>query len=353
MYIDNVSKRAGYIAGLIDGDGNIVFDQYYRSDRNVKEVQRRVCFSNINESIVKAYRDALDSFSIKSSVVSSNTSVGNILYQVNTCSISDISIFYSQIGLLSFRQEKVRNMVEDIFRDGDMPVTLYDTTDYQYRMGWVAGFVDAEGTVYPPRNYSISICNTDKVLMNYLNESLSLLGISYKTYSDMRSDKVHKDGSKRKDVYITKILRAEDILRFSSLVPIQGDYKRANLDLAIEWINRQRTKYSNEELIKLHIDEGLSLSEMCERLGLGSNSSGRLANQLRKAGCEVKLFINRKPRKDIKEYIPPMDLPKVYERLSKESCRSILKSLGINTTSSKVLDQLERHGYDVSSYRRK
>lgn len=408
MELQLLSNVQGYVSGSIDGNR---YSLNYMNTNN-DESTKRISFTNTDESILKAFDKCCERLGVKLSWVGQLLPSGKEIFNLSVSNKEGLSILYSHLGLcIHYKADTLERSVKDSFIEGDLPIKLYDRESLEFRRGWLAAMLDNRGSIIKPPKYRLSIINTDREVIEYACESLDTLGINYVLYWYLRA--TGKDVKPKKEVGTIILNRAASLKLFRELIPIQCISKIERLDEIVEWTLRQTTKYSTDQLVELHINQGLSLSDMCRSLGESTNSAGRLANQMRKAGVDVrsqmdgsktinqldafdrsylyKLYeehgrnataainflgievsgnkllnlledagytVDRGPsyKQRAGDLTDLSLLPSIYERLcSGESASFIIKSLGIGcgTASSKLLTQLENHGYDVSLYRRK
>ena len=120
-----------------------------------------------------------------------------------------------------------------------------------YMAGWLAGFFDGEGSVrfarYTRKDTGnravatyLTVCNTDKGLLDTAREYLDKLGIGYSEYEQKRSSK--SDGYKRKPLYLFHITKQSEIVKFAKLIGLRHSEKSKRLQSIVEHVNRPRHK---------------------------------------------------------------------------------------------------------------
>lgn len=328
-----VGKELGYISGLIDAKGYIGVHHYQEEDI------KQVLLSSMDLSVVDKYTGILANLSVAYSIASSFDSKGREVYTVTTASLPHVSSLLEHLYLISSKHK----LSAKSLLNKDLPSPINE--DSSVVIGWLAGLMDASASI------QLSTANKTKISLTCEPEvtavvkyGLGRLGIMYREYPQKHSAKS-----------IIVISKGTEILKFYSLLPIQSLLKVEMLERLVELItNRTRYKLSSEYLYKLHTEEGLNLSQVCKRLGIDTNNSGRLCRQLESEGYSVVRGINRSRRKDSKEIIPVGDLGSVYQRLlNGESARSILRSYDKEKEgSTRLLNQLTNAGYDTTKWRR-
>jgi transposase len=346
--LDTVGKRQGYLSGSIDGDGYSINYEYDKPDRSNTEIVKRVGFTNTDLSILEAFKSCLNSLNVSYGMSSQKTVTNKDSYNISCSNKEGLCVLSSNTYLkVLYKEEALTKTLESVYLHGDKPIKLCSFEDMDFKLGWLAAMLDSEGCIlYSKTNYSIRICNTDLEVIEYCQQILESLHIAYKTYSH---NKQNKDGIVRKPTHQVCILQAKHILRFSSLVPIQSERKIEKLKDLCTYLSRDKYRFSTEELARMHVEEGLSFSEIGRRLGVGECRSGGLAKQVREGGYVVNTIKSRGPYAALD--VNDSQLKEVYDRLLKgESMSQILISMGFKanrgTTIYKLLDS---KGYKVDS----
>lgn len=173
-------------------------------------------------------------------------------------------------------------------------------TSKSSKAAWVAAFFDGEGCVYIRSNpllrrhimYRLSVSNTEPVLAATYAAFLYDLGIETMTYSKGRQSPKHKP------LTIVDIRKAEAILRFARLIPLQSELKSKKLAELVGWINRDRfAAWSNrkDDILRLW-HQGHSARCIVRQLGLKPGSHTIVGQALTKWGIEVSPHGRMRPR---------------------------------------------------------
>lgn len=313
-----VGKEFAYLSGLIDAKGSIDTDQQCISLR----------FSILDTGILDTVTDVLSQLRITYSILSCDTErdTFNVVIGGN-----DLVNLLSNIYLCN---QVLRGRLCDLLN-----INPINAINANTQSAWLAGIIDNLGYVHKPkgpRSTVITIYNFNKDIQPHVIDVLNSMGIRHTI--------------KKGHAYITKAI---DILKVYNQVPIQSTNSLLILDTIANNIRqKQRYKYRSEDIYQLHI-LGMNFTQICQHLGINTSNSGRLCKQLIREGYVVNKGINRQTRRDIQPILPRDILDKVYEQLRMGvSARAILRTHDIKTSSHRLLNQLEREGYNVKPFRR-
>jgi len=164
-------------------------------------------------------------------------------------------------------------------------------TSKSSKAAWIAAFFDGEGCVYIRNNptlrkhtmYRLTVSNTEPILAATYASFLYDLGVETVTYCRERQSPKHKP------ITVVDVRKAEAIVRFARLIPLQSELKRNKLSELVAWINRDRFETWNsrkDQMLNLW-SAGHSARCIGRQLGLKAGSHTMVGRVLSGWGIEV------------------------------------------------------------------
>lgn len=168
-----------------------------------------------------------------------------------------------------------------------------------YMAGWLAGFFDGEGSVRFARyrrkdtgNRAVatylSVCNTDKGVLDTAREYLDKLGIGYCEYEQRQRSQ--KDGYRRKPLYSFHITKQSDIVKFADLVGLRHAEKAIRLKQIVDHVNRPRYKLDGvmDQLVEMYYERQMSTRDIAVAMGYKPGYHNTISLAMRRRGYRLR-----------------------------------------------------------------
>lgn len=338
--LDLVGIDQGYIAGLLDSQEIVKRDLCREFNYKTLRVEYRTKEKEAADIVSKQFSE----LGLHLPVVLLQDE-GLLTFSVTISSIEALCFLYSYIGSISIvRKELIRNIIKAKLDTDALPIETYDITSEGYQYGWLAGMLDScsgIGVTKGKTGYQLYWSSSNIELYNYFVNALTDLGVEYKRYIFPEK--------RGRDRYHIRITKGKEICKLVEKVPLRLSSKINQIQELVNWITRQKTKYNPHELAKLHLEKGMTISEIGKSLGEKPSRLGRIAAQIRKAGYQIKTKIDGHKPKEAFEF-SDKELEKGYLLLQKgKTAKEVLTLLGKNPARSTAFyKKLEKAGYDTT-----